>query len=211
MTTTMPSPAMRAARARASAPRGVVRARGFATTTSASRATRSRDRRGVASAALGARARASDAGANGALARGLESRARAVSTPQGVDNAREGNDVERDAVTKTATAARDGGDGGATERASGEDGDANAAARAGGATRVRGAGVVGDRDAGASDRDERENAPGEAGVGDGGDGRGGDGDKGTQREEGGGAGGADDDVQFVFEGFKGQEDIDGAI
>ena len=92
MTTTMPSPAMRAARARASAPRGVVRARGFATTTSASRATRSRDRRGVASAALGARARASDAGANGALARGLESRARAVSTPQGVDNAREGND-----------------------------------------------------------------------------------------------------------------------
>ena len=129
MTTTMPSPAMRAARARASAPRGVVRARGFATTTSASRATRSRDRRGVASAALGARARASDAGANGARARGLESRARAVSTPQGVDNAREGNDVERDAVTKTATAARDGGDGGATERASGED-DASASASA---------------------------------------------------------------------------------
>ena len=68
--------------------------------------------------------------ARSARARGGSSaRARAVSTPHGVDNAREGDDVERDAVTKTATAsARRRRTGGATARASGEVSDASASA-----------------------------------------------------------------------------------
>jgi hypothetical protein len=120
MTTPMSSLAMRDARARARAPRRAVRARRLATPTTAACATRSRARQGVASAALGAPTRARDVGIVGAPTRARESRARAVSTPPGVDNARD--DVERDGVPATPASARESdGSGDATARA--DDGD----------------------------------------------------------------------------------------